>query len=1089
MQCFQKDANLRVSAKKLLKHPWIMSARKTDQVVPQTTKYDQAIKSVQQWNEALKSPDHDSMRRSRPTSLSPYPTSKELTMRPGSSVPPKALGHSSPKPHTNAFISPELDNDNWDDDFASAINPNALKLPHLKPQDNFAGLLSADKLKAYASFENVVEEGKSLSKLNGADPLETVRPFTPHKQKVESKAAISNTSSFRKSSQPKPVAGHQRAGSNALPTQSKTNSGPRTRPKDFKEDAFEDYSDLIESSADDVAFQKKIQALQIQDTKPQGPKLLDPSELIQASKQKSHSQKSTSLRRFSSQEKHLPPGLARSQSYVEIQKYAEEDDEDPESFLEKDLILPLMGSDSGSDRGTLMMSNSKLSNNSVDEEDEYDDPFAQFEEEFDQMDLEANVARDRYARQCIFVEGLIGDLQVRTPDDMLTDLTEQLLQMLLETPELRSVIISSHGLLPILEILEVCDRKEVIVRLLKIVNLIISTNIEMLENLCFVGAIPTVSEFTTKQFPADIRSEAALFVRQICQSSTLALQMFISCGGLNVLVGFLEEDLETERDLVLIGVNGICSVFELQGPTPKNDFCRILTRSSILYPLSLVLRKLLDESGTLAEALRGRIVDIFLPFSQAENYVKEIVADRMVLKNILKDLKRMSPTHQITMLKFIKNISMLSTTHEALQNSNAIEVLTDLLSSSIEKPKSREVPNHVLHILFNLCRLSKPRQVDAALNGLIPILQKIIKTERPLKELALPILCDMAHSGNVGRRVLWNHKGLQFYISLLTDKYWQVTALDAIFVWLQEETAKVEQHLLDGSFSSAIVDCFNSNDASPDAFENFLEPLQKLLIFSPTVASTLAHPDLFLRTAQKLSTKKALVRGNLLRIIRSICDASEEQGGATLIRAYGLHDAITHLANHDQAVMVRELALELIKACDMTINRNYENSRQRPRPRRSSSSISTMSTPSPVFITAASGLSGFPGTPQLLRTATGKSLYDSGGSDVRLNPPRSSRLSSATAQTPSFRPPSSDGTPNSSTSTKSRLPRTNQAPSRLSRLSVANPRREEMSTPTHSPSSINPAMAARTSAARLPQSRRRRVTSSGNSAVDLGRER
>ena len=48
------------------------------------------------------------------------------------------------------------------------------------------------------------------------------------------------------------------------------------------------------------------------------------------------------------------------------------------------------------------------------------------------------------------------------------------------------------------------------------------------------------------------------------QTSTLTLQMFISCGGLNVLVDFLEEDLETERDLVLIGVNGVWSVFELQ---------------------------------------------------------------------------------------------------------------------------------------------------------------------------------------------------------------------------------------------------------------------------------------------------------------------------------------------------------------------------------------------------------------------------------------------------------------------------------------------------------------------------------------------
>jgi hypothetical protein len=39
-----------------------------------------------------------------------------------------------------------------------------------------------------------------------------------------------------------------------------------------------------------------------------------------------------------------------------------------------------------------------------------------------------------------------------------------------------------------------------------------------------------------------------------------------------------------------------------------------------------------DEKGPLAEEIVGRIVNIFLPFSQAENYVKETVADRMVLK-------------------------------------------------------------------------------------------------------------------------------------------------------------------------------------------------------------------------------------------------------------------------------------------------------------------------------------------------------------------------------------------------------------------------------------------------------------------------
>jgi hypothetical protein len=166
--------------------------------------------------------------------------------------------------------------------------------------------------------------------------------------------------------------------------------------------------------------------------------------------------------------------------------------------------------------------------------------------------------------------------------------------------------------------------------------------------------------------------------------------------------------------------------------------------------------------------------------------VKELVVeDRVVLKRVLKGLRRMTPIHQITMLKFIKNLSMLSTTLDSLHAANAIEILIDLLTASIQLRNThfREICNHVLNTLFNLCRLSKVRQEDAALNGIIPLLQEIMKTERPPKEFALPILCDMAHSGKLSRKLLWRNKGIEFYISLLEDQYWQAAALTAIFTW------------------------------------------------------------------------------------------------------------------------------------------------------------------------------------------------------------------------------------------------------------------------------------------------------------------
>ena len=361
------------------------------------------------------------------------------------------------------------------------------------------------------------------------------------------------------------------------------------------------------------------------------PRLFHPTDLNKLARSMQPSNPGGSLRRQPPPPRQ--PSMRRTRSSIEIQRYAEdEQDEDFSDIFDKVVAAPVdkQESEKGSECGTLML-NSKLSNNSwLGDDDDEDDPFAQLEEGFDETDLEANVARDKYARLCTQVEGLVGSLKV-SQDDMLAEISEQLLEVLLDSPETKSVIITAHGMLPILEILETCRRRDIIFNLLKTVNLIIFNEVEIQENLCFVGGIPIITKFASKRYSSEIRLEAAAFVRQMYETSTMTLQMFVSAGGLKVLVEFLEEDYEEERDLVLVGVNGVWSVFELQGPTPKNDFCRILSRNSVLDPLSLVLSSVLDEGGELAELCEGRIANIYFLFSQAENHVKEMVADRTVL--------------------------------------------------------------------------------------------------------------------------------------------------------------------------------------------------------------------------------------------------------------------------------------------------------------------------------------------------------------------------------------------------------------------------------------------------------------------------
>lgn len=655
MQCFQKDPNLRVSARKLLKHPWIANARRSDSVVPKKpTEYEEAVKSVQQWNEALKSPNAGSLRKiNRPTSSSPGPGRREM---PHSLATPAkgSLNMAKPRLTTEHFRSPDnRADDNWDDDFASAITPSALQLPHLRPHDNFGGLLSAEKLKSYASFETVTEEEnwdenfegdltvKSPLQLTHADPLKTIRPY--HPQRVDTGQVKENSTSRPFEQNGSPATSRQRTQTPKNSNKSKSSKATVARPvTSFNEEtpriSLDTPSEMENPMAERQQSLRKVSCpklptilLYIELTPDQrndvsSPRLFDPSDM--------HGpllslKPGGSLRRQPTPSRQ--PLMRRTRSSVEIQRYAEdEDDEDFSDILGKpNGAVEKPGREAES--GTLML-NSKLSTNSwLGDEDDDDDPFAQLEEGFDEMDLDANVARDKYARLCTQVEGLVGSLKLSQEDDTLAELSEQLLEVLCDLPETKNVIISAHGMLPILEILETCRHRDIIFNLLRIVNAIIFGDVEIQENLCFVGGIPIITQFASKRYSSEIRLEAAAFVRQMFQTSTLTLQMFVSAGGLKVLVEFLEEDYEEERDLVLIGVNGVWSVFELQGPTPKNDFCRILSRNSVLDPLSLVLSKVLGEDGELAGLCEGRIANIFLLFSQAENHVKEIVADRTVL--------------------------------------------------------------------------------------------------------------------------------------------------------------------------------------------------------------------------------------------------------------------------------------------------------------------------------------------------------------------------------------------------------------------------------------------------------------------------
>ncbi|RUS20588.1 hypothetical protein BC937DRAFT_94880 [Endogone sp. FLAS-F59071] len=1091
MQCFQKDHNLRVSARKLLRHPWITSAKRIFSSDLHRTRpltdYSETVKSVQKWNQALKGKEDElketpanpeaepsqskseppqskaeppqsktkpkeepaiSQQPSRPSSrqaqhVRPVPATKqpEHVDDPDRSSTPSGgnqrssrtssspTSPSSQKQSTFGFRPPRVDSlpelkfpvmasrgrrgseldtvdeDTWDEDFIG--NGEDLKEKIERRASEFDGLLATS-----TSEETTSPESLSGSPTLPDSPITPNSPALPDSPMSPTRpdSPISPTPLVRPTS---PIV-HARPPSPVLypvPILGKPKRRRPAKPKDSSDVvAGEDKKPL----ADNAPSHLQPDNLQVQNARSlstsnlsvstANPSLTVPHVLITSTSTPipanaikvtpapapasasapAPTSASAPISRTASPEPVKSRAVSPASKAEEGERYSGyreasevlEDYEDlfagePEEVEDRvRMTTEKVLSAQNQSKSMHPLHPLRLSDEFVpmpgDESDE-DDPFVDVDEDLNgETDLEANLARDRFARMCASMAQLIGALNPREPEETSLGICGQLLIMLTEFPDMRANFIAYHGMVPVLEMLEVCSGGEISWRLLRIVNLLIVTNPSFIENFCMVGGIPAVARFTSRIHPRAVRLEAAQFIRHVCHSSTITLQMFVSCRGIPILVEFLVEgfggggwgtDANAEeqyferasqvggmKELAWIAVNGIEGVFSMHTTTSKHDLCRLFAKFGLLEPLTLTLQRALADPDSRSFEYATKIVDTLLVFSQADPSVKEVLATQENIERMLQSLKRLTPPLFVSMLKCIKNLSMDSNTLESLQKAGAIRVLTEILGtkdhvtvcivfksiSPSEGPDldysnpffGSEVHNQVLNTIFNLCRIDRQRQEEAALAGVVPHLMRLVQANSPLKQLALPILCDMANAGPGCRNVLWSYDVLRFYLGLLKTQYWQGNAFEALVIWLQEETGKVEPIIRQPSAIDSIAQAMSK--AKGTTFDDMLKPLYKTSMLCPAFARALAlaasspasspasasASKLFERLLEKLSNSKAAVRLDILRVIRTLCEAHPQR--EQLISRYDIVTAVTKLED-DSAVLVRAMARDLLE--------------------------------------------------------------------------------------------------------------------------------------------------------------------------------
>ena len=114
-----------------------------------------------------------------------------------------------------------------------------------------------------------------------------------------------------------------------------------------------------------------------------------------------------------------------------------------------------------------------------------------------------------------------------------------------------------------------------------------------------------------------------------------------------------------------------------------------------------------------------------------------------------------------------------------------------------------------------------------------------------LKQFMLPILCDLASAGQTCCVLLQQQDGFSLYLKLLKDPYFQVSALEAVLSWLQDETPRLEDKLMKSAALDVFPKCFIS--AKANSFENLLNPFLKICCISTQIMIGITKSQFFKR--------------------------------------------------------------------------------------------------------------------------------------------------------------------------------------------------------------------------------------------------
>lgn len=544
--------------------------------------------------------------------------------------------------------------------------------------------------------------------------------------------------------------------------------------------------------------------------------------------------------------------------------------------------------------------------------DDDSDPFLDIDiDDFDTKELEIQTK----------MEYLISKLLSKVEDSHLSKdssstlikVTGRMLHMVKKYKILHQVLIQDHGILTLLELLDSMELVKGEQRLwfhtLAILNNVFLNDVAQLENFCLLGGIPLVAQFRSSSYEPAVRLQVIKFVK-LLEESDKALSMFVSCGGLRVLVKFVQEDLDAAPEFSLVAIGCIHRIMTNDVSRSKSDICRMLSKYGVVFWFVVLLNgltignKVVNEKDA-AETV-NKIMEIIKFFGQSEAKVRAAISNSELIKLIIKVYFKLELVHQLTVLKFLKSVSSVSSNLKLLQNAEILDFLVELMKQyTPSQPHYREVINIVSPLLYNCCYLNTTQETELVRLGAIPLLKGLSVINLPFRQFVLPILCELVHCNEYVRKALNKHDISKVYLNLVLDPYWQSSALEALAYWRQANPDHI--HLESSHTASCLLGGISIYQISN--IESSLDSYLKLLISSEGLQALLVASGFAASLQKKLTkhNKSSVVQLGLLRILKVLASTIREQGVDS-----GLTEELEKLSTNKTSVLVSELAREIL---------------------------------------------------------------------------------------------------------------------------------------------------------------------------------